>query len=80
MKKELTFERRMSKFETMKNGRMLQEIQNIKKELSMLRIRQEHLEDSLLTADDTKALKEARDDLKNKKTVSLSEMKKKLNM
>ncbi len=80
MRKELTFERKVPKFETMKSGRMLQEIQGIKKELNMLKERQEYLEDSLLSADDIKALKEAKEDLKNKRTVSLSEMKRKLGM
>jgi len=80
MRKELTFERKVPKFENMKGVRMVQEIQNIRKELNMLRERQEYLEDSLLSADDIKALKEGRTDLKNKRTVSLSEMKKKLGM
>jgi len=80
MRKELTFERKVPKFESVKGFRMVQEIQNIRKELNMLRERQEYLEDSLLSADDVKALKEGRNDLKNKKTVSLSNIKKKLGM
>ncbi len=59
---------------------LLKEIKHIKKELTVLRERQEYLEDSLLTADDTKALEEAREDLKHKRTISFSEIKRKQNM
>lgn len=57
---------------------LIKEIKDIKKELSMLKERQEYLEDSLLSADDIKALAEAREDLRQKKTISLSEVKKEL--
>ena len=64
----------------MKQELLVKKVNDIKKELSMLKERQEYLEDSLLSVDDRKALAEAREDLKQKRTISLSEMKKKLNM
>ncbi len=62
----------------MKQDLLIREIRDIKKELTILKERQEHLEDYLLSADDIKALAEARKDLKQKRTVSLSKMKRKL--
>ena len=53
----------------------MKEISGIKSELSALKERQEQLEDSLLSVDDAKALAEAREDLKQKSTVSLSKIK-----
>ena len=56
------------------------EIKNIKKELSMIKMRQSYLEDALVSADDVKALAQARKDLKERKTISLSELKRKFSM
>ena len=54
------------------------EIEDIKKQLMALAERQEYLEDALLSAEDEKALREAREDLKKGRTVKLSDVKKKL--
>ena len=54
------------------------EIEDIKKQLMALAERQEYLEDTLLSAEDEKALREAREDLKKGRTVKLSDVKKKL--
>lgn len=56
------------------------EITNIKREIAMLKAKQSHLEDALVSADDVKALSQAREDLKKRKTISLSELKRKLDM
>jgi len=68
------------KHDFMKHDLLVKEIKGIKKELYKLKERQEVIEDSLLSADDTKALEGARRDLKHKKTVSLSDMKRELNL
>lgn len=54
------------------------ELESIKKQLSVLIERQEYLEDALLSAEDEKALIEARCDLKEGKTIKLSDVKRKL--
>ena len=59
---------------------MMREIKTIKKELTALKKRQEFLEDSLLTGQDSKALQKARAELAEGNTVSLAEMKKKLGL
>ncbi|MEK6946164.1 MAG: hypothetical protein AABX32_01015 [Nanoarchaeota archaeon] len=56
------------------------ELENIKRQLSLLAERQEHLEDALLSAEDDIAIKEAREDLKSSRTIKLSDLKKKLGM
>ena len=57
---------------------MKSELENIKKQLLMLAERQEYLEDALLSAQDEEALREARKDLAQGKTIKLSDLKKKL--
>ena len=54
------------------------ELENIKKQLLMLAERQECLEDALLSAEDEEALREARKDLAEGKTTTLSNLKKRL--
>mgnify|MGYP001605894539 FL=1 len=66
------------KHDFMKHAMLLKEIKGIKKELAVLRTRQEYVEDSILSADDVKALKSAREDLKVGKTSSLTEVKRRL--
>ncbi len=66
------------KHDFMKHDMLLKEIKGIKKELAVLRTRQEYVEDSILSADDVKALKSAREDLKVGKTSSLTEVKRRL--
>jgi len=56
----------------------VKELSNIKRELAMLKTKQSYLEDALLSADDVKALTQAREELGKRKTVSLSEIKRKL--
>lgn len=68
------------KHDFMKHDLLLREIKGIKKELTMLRARQEYVEDSILSADDVKTLKSSREDLKAGKTSSLSEIKRRLNL
>ena len=51
------------------------ELRDLKNEITMLKARQEYLEDALLSAKDAKALREARNDLKKRKIVKLSELK-----
>ena len=69
-----------AKHDFMKHDLLIKEIRGIKKELSKLKERQEFVEDSLLSADDMKALAKAREDLKHKKTSSLSEVKRELDL
>ena len=59
---------------------MKSELENIRKQLSLLAERQEYLEDALLSAEDAAAIREAGEDLKNGRTINLSDMKKKLGM
>ena len=56
------------------------ELEHIKKQLSVLIERQGYLEDALLSAEDEKALREARRDLEEGKTTKLSDVKKKLGL
>jgi len=57
---------------------MSKELENIKKQLEMLAERQEYLEDTLLSAEDEKALRDSRKDLSEGKTVKLVSLKKNL--
>ncbi len=68
------------KHDFMKHDLLVKEIKGIKKELSVLKERQEFIEDSLLSADDVKALKSSREELKLKKTTSLSDVKRELGL
>ena len=56
------------------------ELEQIKKQLSLLAERQEYLEDALLSAEDDAAVREAREDFKAGRTIKLSDMKRKLGM
>ena len=60
--------------------RLETELDEIKRELSALKSRQEYLEDALLSAADIKALKEARTDFEKGRTISLPKLKKKLGL
>ena len=50
------------------------ELKDLRKEILVLKARQEHLEDALLSGKDVKALRKARDDLNKGKTVKLSDL------
>jgi len=74
------YENPTNKHRFMRAEFLVKEIKGIKRELAMLKGRQEYIEDSLLSADDVKALAEARKDLKQRETISLPEVKRKLNL
>ena len=54
---------------------MKSELENIRKQLSLLAERQEYLEDALLSAEDDAAIREAGEDLKNGRTINLSDQR-----